>query len=217
MRRIDSSALEFMTKMLGLGGPPDPETILDDGRIDQVIDLAPVIRRSLTLAGSGGGIMYAVMENVHSAADSEISTLFPYQPGALRVLNAFTNPLPDTFDIWLIAAALQQTSGTGTVEALMTVELPDQTQAMGVDDGGTVVTQADMEFPLAFWDTLRTENLVFGQSDNGEIYKKLNMRLARSQSATSLQFYTTSSAASEYQLLLLLGVFPVGWGQDVQV
>ncbi len=210
MKKIDSQALDILTKALGLQGPGSPVTELTDGIVDQVLEVGPIIRRSRTQAQTAG-IYTAAMRNIHGAADSTTSTITPYAAGA-TAFAPYPSPMPAGFDIWLLSAAVTQLSGTGTISAALRVVIP--ATVMGISTLGGVVGAVTN---VAFWDTILTESTTFAvKGAISEPSTRIGMRLPRSAS-TSLIFATTSSAIATFDCFLVLGVFPVALGQDVIV
>lgn len=210
MKRIDSQALGMLNKALGLTGAGSQITELEDGHVDQALDVGPIVRRSRTLAGSGG-IFTARLRNTHPAADSRTAILLPYLSGTAAIA-PFPSPIPEQFDVWLLLASISQVSGTGTLSAAMTLNIPASQMAMSTVGAGTAALAA---MTLAFWDALITEDVEFGLLNGARgPLSRPGLRLPRSP-ALEIEFASTSSAAATFELLLLLGVFPVALGQDV--
>lgn len=214
MREVRSDALDAIGRALGLSGPVRGTVQFTDGILEQVIDVAPLIRRGRTQAATDG-IYTAVLQNVHAAANTQTSTVSPYDVAAADAIAPYPAPMPAGFDIWLISAYLEQDSGSGTLSAALIVNFRDQQQGWGRNQAGAAVVATGTQL-LAFWDALATQTREFGILNELGIWKKIGLRLP-ADSATDLVFSSTSSAAATFSLHLLLGVFPIGLGQDVLV
>jgi len=212
MKKINSAALESMNKALGLSGTGSPVTELTDAIVDQVIEVGPIVRRSLTQAQTGG-IYSAQIRNIHTAAESLTGSVTPYL-GGTSAKAPYPSPMPAAFDVWLLGAAVTQVSGTGTLSAALSVQYP--TSVMGLTNKGGALTTTVMN--TAHWDTVVVENTTFGVS-TGELgvpFRKIGLRLPRA-TGTLIIFGSTSSAAATFDCFMTLGVFPTALGQDVLV
>jgi len=211
MKLIDSDALGFLTKALGLTGRGSQVTELTDGVVDQALDVVPIIRRGRTL-GKSEGLFIIRMRNDHSGAASVVATLNPYALAAGAVA-PFPAPIPAQFDLWLLGASIRRTAGTGTLSAALLGIFTAEILGVSVQ-GASALAVGTTTHALAFWDAVVSENIDFAilAGDRGP-WKKLNCRLPRSVS-TQLRFATTSSATSTYDLLIWVGLFPVSLGQD---
>ncbi len=212
MKRIDSDALGILTKSLGLTGAGSPITELADGVVDQMLSIAPIVRRSRTQAQTQG-IYTGVFSNVHVASDERVSTFLPYTPAAGVSIAPYPSPVPAQFDIWLLGATVRRTAGSGTVTAALFVLYEGVQQGFGVDSAGAAVVAAS-QMPVAFWDTFRgTGSVTIAVTSGGLNIPPIGLRLPR-QPATQLLFRSSSSAALTLSCDVILGVFPVALGQD---
>jgi len=208
MISIDSDALGLINKSLGVTGRGAPVTELLDGEVNQTLDIAPIVRRSRTQAATDG-LYRCVLRNVHGAANTITSSETPYNIAVGRIA-PYPNPMPPQFDIWLLWASLLQVSGSGTLSAVLSLAVP--TQGWGIDDSGVAVVSA-LTQTIAAWDALFAVTVTIGlQQGNGPL-AKIGLRLPRDL-ATNLLFRSTSSAVATFECQFLLGVFPVGLGQD---
>jgi len=215
MKRIDSDALEVLTKALGLTGAGAPVTELADGVVDQSLDVVPIVRRSRTL-GITEGLYTAIISNIHGAANTLTTALDPYRPGAALVISPFPAEIPPQFDLWLLTATMRRQSGTGTVNATLAFQPGARDQAWGVTDAGVAVVQQDMQV-IAYWNTLVTSNTTFGYlSGTSPPLIPLGIRLPRGNTAfpPSIRFVSAASAIATYNVSLNFGLFPVSLGQD---
>jgi len=216
MKKVDSQALGTVQKALGLTGSGAPSTEFLDGTVDQVLDVASMVRRGRTLSPSAG-IFLATLQNVHGAAETLFSQWEPYQ-GGTGTRAPFPDPVPDTFDIWLLAAAVRQESGTGTFTGILTIDYPLAALGFGVDDSGAAIA-ATNAMGLVFWDSVVAQGPTVGLKEDGQPWTRIGMRIPRyvfpaTANQVSLVFNSTSSAIATFRCQLLMGLFPVGLGQD---
>lgn len=211
-KKIDSDALGVLNKSLGLSGAGSPMTELTDGIVDQVLSINEVARRGRTQAATQG-IYTGLFENVHSAADTERSSVNIYDIG-LGVIAPWPDPMPVQFDIWLLSATCSRLSGTGTVNASLGIIYGAAQQGWGRTDTGVGVV-ASPEHVVALWDSvIVVETFTFLRlEDVGGLSAQPGIRLPRSPD-TVLTFASASSAISTYRCQLVLGVFPASLGQD---
>lgn len=213
MKLIDSQALGLVTKALGLSGSGSQQTELADGVVDQALDMIPLIRRGNCLARTEGVFMFRI-RNVHTDAES-ISTAFnPYILPATGLHAPFPSPIPSQFDLWLLHANVRQIAGGGTISATLGANFPAHMMAFSIHDGAGAVTPAVTSHMFAFWDALITEGVVFATLAGSEQpTAMLGIRLPRDR-LTQLVFSTTSSLTTQFDLHLMVGLFPVALGQD---
>lgn len=196
-----------------MAGPGSGRTELEDGSLVQVIDTIPIVRRSRTITGTG--LYIGVLQNAHSVADDEQSSVDLYSNLAFR--NGLTNPIPAGYDLWLSQISLQTgDAGDLTSAQLIVVNGADQV-GMSINDTGAAFGGFAPRILLAQWDALTTHvngaAQFFGIRTNGQTDPFTpNFRVRR---GTSLEFSTTSSAAATFNCVFMFGVFPEGLGQDV--
>jgi len=215
VKTVDSQALGLVNRALGLTGAGAPLTEFLDGQVDQTLDIAALVRRGRTQAGTGG-IYIGVMENVHGAADSQQSQIVPYNV-AVGAVAPYPSPMPPGFDVWILAATIDQVSGAGTLAAALSLEpLTDNLLGWGIDESGVAATGIST-LPLAYWDSVVTVGREFGLLGGvGQPWAHIGLRLPRPPlSDVALDFDTTSSAIATFRCYILTGVFPIGLGQDV--
>lgn len=211
-QQIKGDALSAVKTALGLAAGGEQFTELNDGQVDQSLDITPMIRRGRTQAATDG-LYTAIMQNVHTDAESLVSVQSPYDLTA-GALEPYPDPMPIQFDVWLLGAMLNRVSGSGTLEAVVAMRFGATKMGWGIDDSGVAVAAANPEVILALWDALVTEGTTFGvQAGSEEPYKRIGIRLPRS-AGSDIVFRSTSSLTSTYNLNLLLGVFPMSLGQD---
>ena len=212
MRSIESGALALLDRILGLGAGGEQFAMLDDGHVSQVLDVAPVARRSLP---PQGGLFWGLLRNVHGAgATAETSTVNPYTTA--HVYSGWPSPVPEGFDVWLAGTTLEflGTYGNFTRAALdMTVHAPRQ--GFGVDQAGAAATPAAgvIRMGLCRWDeTSVFDGIYIGLQESGDMWMPLGIRIPR---GTELDFRSHATNAVTMDCGLLLGLFPAGLGQDI--
>jgi len=187
---------------------------LDDGDVSLTLDIADLTRRGL--AGIRDGWYQAVLENVHSAADDESSTIVPYTPAATA-----SAPYPTAvgldYDVYLLRAQGLRVAGAGTLdEGWLRLLLPDESIGIGIEDDGTAITAASNYTLARFTDVVAapgglSNDMLVDAAGDPSIY--IGTRLPR---GCSLNWATTSvTASATFRCLLTLGLFPVALGQDV--
>lgn len=214
MKKIDSDALGDITRALGLSGRGAPITELTDGIVDQSLNVNELVRRGRTIAGTQG-IFTAVMRNVHGAGNTLATTVSPYETPAGNTIAPWPSPMPKQFDIWLLSATVRQASGTGTLAAALYIDYAGTQQGWGETDSGGGIVSAE-RIPLAFWDALATVSNEFAVLNQLGTFARIGMRIPRPMvlGDTNLVFISVSSAIATFDCQLVLGVFPIGFGQD---
>lgn len=208
MKQLDSDALGTVNRALGISGRGAQITELLDGQVDQTIGVNDHVRRGRTQTDTKG-LWWGTIEHVHGAANS-LETAVTLGTITLTV-PPWPTPVPEAdFDIWLIGAGLTRPSGTGTIDAALYLE-PYTSQAWGTDDSDVEVNNIAI-IPLAHWDTLNTEFYTFGlNAASGRVFFPINLRC---KGDWAIRFASTSSDVITFRMAVLLGLFPVGLGQD---
>lgn len=218
MRPVNSDALDVVARALDItgSGRGAPTTEFEDGILDQVIDVLPMIRRGRT-QGRTQGLYTAVLSAVHAGADDQLASEAPYAVGT-GVIPPYPDPIPRGLELWLLTASVRRFSGSGTVNAILSVIFGGDAQGWGIDSTGSAVV-SNLEHPIAHWDAVFTTVNVFGQladDGGGSPLKKIGLRLPHPtvRTALILNFRSTSSAAMRLDCQLLMGLFPISLGQD---
>ena len=209
MKTIDSDALDEVFRALGLSGPRAPVTEFASGQLEQTINVEPLVRRGRTQALTTG-IYSAILETNHAGADTQVASVDPYNVGT-GVIAPYPDPVGRGFDVWLLAAGVRQSSGSGTLSGLLTMAYPASSQGWGVDEAGAAVV-SNAEQVVAFWDGLATVTIGFGILNQLGVQQKIGQRVPRGGSL--IVWRSTSSAAAVFLCTMLIGVFPVALGQD---
>ena len=213
-KKVDSDALGLVNRALGLSGAGAPLTEFLDGTIDQVLDVGALVRRGRTFLGTGG-IYWGTLRCIHGGAGTLTSTIEPYIV-ATGGRAPYATPVPLGFDIWILAAQVDQVSGAGTFTgALFTTT--NGLVGWGVDDMGAAI-EVSNSVPLALFDSVVTESREFGINEAGNPFIKIGMRMPRpAGNASVLTFSSTASDVATFDCYVLTGLFPIGMGQDILI
>ena len=215
-KKLDSDALGDVNRALGLTGAGSPVTELNDGIVDQVLEVNQLARRGRTAAASSG-IFTAIIQNEHAMAGMLSTQLDPFAVGSTARIAPYPDPLPLQFDLWLLSAGLRRTAGAGTVIAALFYQYSAQQQGWGINDSGAQIIESP-PYPMISWDTMIAVNTTAGRTAGVSNVGpgKIGVRLPRPPGASlaSLRFVSTPTEAATYQCQIVLGVFPIGLGQD---
>ena len=214
-QQIESQALAAIRKSLGLGGGGEQQQFLNDGSVEQVLSIGDIVRRSRTLANTAG-IHFGVLENVHGAANSKTSDVNPYNAGDSAVA-PFPSTVSDSLEVWVMHSTVVRTSGAGELTfGMLTLGLPGSNQAFGEDANGNPVTiAAGAELPIAAWDGISVSGTAIGFNTGHLPGAGRAFRIPRGLGALPvLTFLSTSSASATFQCRMLIGLFPIAFGQD---
>jgi len=212
MSVIKNPILLPLQSIIGITPTPKP-VVVDDENVSLVLPIGDIIRRARA-NGPTGGWFEGVLENVHSGADDESSSIDPYNAGADAV-PPYPRTVDPAFDIWLLGVSGQeQAAGNGLTMAIMGVNPPNHSQGWGRDDAGDPVV-ASPTIRIARFDGLDTATGITGPpmiTEQGLVYQPVNMRLPR---GCTITFESTSAGISVFRAIFLMGLFPAGLGQDV--
>jgi len=209
MMRFDGPALEPIRQALGLTGVGAQITEFPDGVADQVVDVAPFVRRGRTVANSEG-IFTAQLINTHVAAANEFATVDPYNATSPAGAG-YLNPVPQGFDVWVLGTWAYRLSGAALVDAQIGLSFPATRYAFAGN-------AAALFAPLRSYNTvLLGEATVVGTPyfrsfGDGLIQWYQAVRVPRGASI----FWSTTNAAlaAVYHAEMLIGLFPAALGQD---
>jgi len=231
-RTMNSQALVLLDRMLGLSGPGGEQyTTLDDGNVQQVLEISEVARRSLTPAGSGG--VFTMRSRVQSTSNTGLlrNRIDPYNftsqitGGLTTRVNGYPTPVPRGFDVWLIGASAWSATPVDRLDWIqLDLTMPSSMCALNqttVDNGTPIQAANDIAFnPLVRWDTVLPNDFVPGvtgvqvwATENGTTYIPLGMRLRRGTFIDTL--CEVGAANISGFTTLTIGLFPEGLGQDI--
>jgi len=219
MRPITSDALVLINRMLGMGRGGADETSLMDGKLDLALDVNPAVRRGRTI-GITEGLFFFLFENTHAGADLQSTTITPYSP-AVGAVNGWPRNVPDDLEVWLLGASVEQDTGTGTIEAGLFQFYQGAQQGIGEDEGGGAVTGSALIWLARWTGALVTLSSEHAMDPNGNPWVPIGLRIPRlsigAGAPTNLIFRSLSTAAAVFTCTAVVGLFPVGLGQDILV
>lgn len=215
MRLLKSSALSILNKAIGLAGGSgiSGETKLDDENLSQILNTNEIIRRSRSLAGSGGISFGSLQVASGAGATTETATLDPYNAG-VTATPPWPAPVPDLFDVWMIGASVFFVSGTAANfnDGLLFTTYGAGSQGLSVDEAGLTIGGVSGSIPLGNWINIEVGSFDAGERDGGGMFLSLDRRLRRGE---TINFRVDASNAVVCQCNVILGLFPVALGQDV--
>jgi len=214
MRDIDSDALSQVQRQLGISGVGTGVAMLEDDELRQVLDVGPAVRRGRADVANGGWF-WGVLVNEHAGASSLSSFINPYEPMALS-LTSFP-PLVDVsrFDIWIAGATLRLLSGaTSIADAALIIGAPLRSLAFGKTDSGAGITPSGGGFVIQSWGTkvVASDTFTYMLPEVRVPFETTNIRMPR---GSNLVFDTQSIGVSTYELSIIMGLFPIGLGNDI--
>jgi len=215
-REIDSAALTTLNRLLGIAGVGSAQTTLEDGVLQQVIDVSSVVRRSRT-PGTSTGYFLCPMLNDHAGADDEESQINPYTPGVLvNPAGGYPPVVRDGFDVWIVGATASRSAGAGDLTGgVVEIEHQSTDIGWGVTDTGAILTSSTPTCFTAFavLNTLAAGATPFAaEIGTGLLHSRAAIRVRRGQ---VIHWQTTSGGAMEALLILDIGLFPASLGQDI--
>ena len=212
---IDSQALAKINKALAIAGPGSQFVLLEDATVDQVLSVSDIVRRSRTLANTGG-IHVGVLRNIHGAAGSLVSQINPYDVATAQ--GAWLSPIPDSLEVWLLGASVVRVSGTlgFGAGAILTMGIPSANVAFGINDSGAnVPIPAGIEIVLHSWLTVMETATATAIDGAGNAWFPIGIRIPRALATdVLLTFISDAAALATWDCRLLLGLFPISFGQD---
>lgn len=216
MALIKSGMLKRIQGLIGAPGSALGPVELEDSLVTQTLPVIPELARRGLAPGTIGGWGFGLLENVHSGADGESSSIDPYNAGASAILG-YPAVVPLEFDVWFLGATMVRSSGAGGLTlASVGINPVDSQQMWAQDDAGDPVAGSSPAMRLGLWDALSTGISVgvdFGITEAGQPYIPINLRVPRG--GCIIQFQTEAAAAAEFQMMALMGLFPAALGQDV--
>lgn len=219
MKKLDSRVLSYVNRVLGISGGAGAAVDVDDGNLQQVFDVGPLIRRGRVPAS---GIFSTAILNTHSAAAASFAsgTIAPYDKAG----SLWPNGVPLDFDVWLIAftAQLGAVGGNFTAGRLQ-VNFPagqglniaaPVTQVSATS--AAVAATSQLSIILAEYNAELSLGANLGTTltaPANSLRAVIPMRLPRD---CTIQWSTQTSAlgASTYRMEMVLGLAAAGLGQD---
>jgi len=221
MIEIDGPTLQLIQTVIGKtrAGSQVGGTMIDDGDVTQTLPIVPeIVRRSGTPIDSGGWYV-GLLRNEHAAASTEQNIFDPYLPGAAAVNGGYPAVVPLDLELWILTASIIRSDGAGTLTSGMlrygSGGTPRNLGWAELDDG-TGIPATTTSPILGLWESLNTGNILdlgieVGSGIAGPI--KIGQRMRR---GLVLVFDTiVAGAAADIDLVLSLGLFPTGMGQDI--
>jgi len=210
---IDSQALLLVDEVLGVAGGKAASTELDDGRLDQVLNVNDIIRRSRSVQD---GIFWGLWRNIHAAAGEVSSNINPYTTPSDTNTTGWETPIPRKLEVWVLGATVSRSSGAGGLdEALLELRMTAVQQAFGEDSAGAAIAGQNANMALARWDViseLTTRDVAL--TETGAPFARIGLRVPR---RSTIRFTSDAAAAANFDLQVLLGLFPRALGQDIAV
>jgi len=211
MKAVDSDVLSGVIPNLGLTGGSQ-ETQFDDENLSQFYDVGRDVRRARAPAPAW---WYGILQNTHSAADAETSTIDPYTVGPVISGHQEWDSISQLFDVWIISLQVIRLSGAGVPTCFAGVNPTVTNLAWGKDDGANVVG-THHPYVIGRWTGVDADVTGYVHDPcitaEGNTVIRVNQRFPR---GASLEFSTVADAACVLQLITVLGLFPAGLGQDI--
>ena len=215
MKKVNAQALGDVNRALGLTGAGSPSTEFSDGILDQVVDVGPLIRRGNTLAQTQG-VFTGVLVNDHTGAGTLSTTADVYELGNALVTAPYPPTIPRGLELWLIGASCQQVTGSGTFSGALYLNVDDVLEGFHINNSGTSPGTVSSPMAIAYWDAIKTVTNSFGIQEDGKPFAPIGLRLPRTNApGTTVIWRSTASAVTRFECLLLMGLFPIGMGQDI--
>lgn len=203
MREVSSQVLGEVATTLQLAGRGTQITQFEDGILQQVLDIGPLVRRGGALAGTDGmfGFQFAT---THGGAGTQSFAFDPYTqtPGT-----SITNPWPvesamQLYDAWAVGPF----NITATATGVTTHARLDLVYAAARSKG---VIGASGRQMIGFWSADGPSGFLAGA--NGDVLFKGVYRIPR---GASLTLTTIATAAVGYSCKGAIALMPAGLGQD---
>jgi len=203
---VDSQALQRVSKILQLSTAGAEETLFIDERLEQVVDVSPMIRRGLTLAATEG-LYSANIRNTHGGSQGNVSTVLDVYNLGGSARPPFPTSIPLDLDLWLTGFNAEVVSGSGQfASGFLDLNIPTVNQAFGTVTTNITLAGYNSEPSLA-----GTNFLGFGATV--PLWTSARVRILR---GATIRWHTRNTGANSpvFQVNLLLGLFPASLGQD---
>lgn len=210
-KRIDSDVLALTNRMLRLAGTDHGETELDTDQVIQVLDVAPVIRRSLALPG-WDGVIWCYLMNQHTDVETLDTSIDPYNvtTGAIA---PYPVPVPPDLEFYILTAAVRRSAGAGVLTSGGLFLGPAATQqAWGLRDDGSALVSNNVACVARFTSIVDVGGRGCGATTDGDTEVAIGRRIPR---GSDVRFTSTSASTADFQLIMMCALLPLGFGQDV--
>jgi len=213
MREVDSSALRLVAQALGIGNPHTVvgEVLFDDGVLQQVLNVMPLVRRAGTLAPTTG-IYASDFDQAHVAAGALLTTFDPYAPASPGA--GWPSPVPLGFDAWLLSVQLAAVVGdhSTTNASRATILIPGTHRAFG----DAAPTNYSCEYSAHLGEIIvggAGTSCYIGIVGSGLVTQRRAVRIPRG-ATIQLQSISAAVGAATMTWQLFWGLFPSALGQD---
>lgn len=209
-KEIDSAALTELNQVLGLAGSGGaPRTELEDGAVNLVLEILPIVRRSRAIPPSEG-IFPILFLFTHAAANDQIRSIDPYAPGT-NAYPPYPGTVPDGFDYWVTGCGGRVSLAANFTNCVFATIVNGSNVGIGLDQVGNMLGVGARYMPLASFND--AANL--GGSDyltsEGLAYQHIGRRIRRGD---LLSFASTSSGVLDIYFMVMGCLLPSGLGQD---
>jgi len=215
VRDIDSDALSQVQRQLGISGIGSGVAVLEDDELRQVLDVGAAVRRGRADVANGGWF-WGVLVNDHLGAGALTSFINPYEADGFELTSYPATIDVSRFDLWIIGASLRVSAGALTItRASMFFGAPLRSLAFGKDDMGAAVAPSGGGFAIAGWANQVFDDTTLdwvGRRAGPAAFQPINLRMPR---GSNLVFDSKSPDISTYELSIMMGLFPIGLGNDV--
>jgi hypothetical protein len=206
--RFIGPALSGAREALGLDGAGSQVTEFPDGIAEQVVDMSRLIRRGVTYAGSEG-LFSANMGNVHAGVGTINLDVDPYAPVGVTLGAGWPAVIPPGMDVWVLSAAMIMTAAVSTTSGVLTINYP--VTKLGFATLSSVMGQQVYTSIQAVSGEVTIGTQVSARDIQGAYCKFIGVRVPR---GTTLRFSSVATGAVTHYMILHLGLFAAGLGQD---
>lgn len=200
MQRIDDQVLQSVSKALRLPlSGAAPLTFFDDGHLQQVLDVTGLLRRGGVL-GPTGGLWACGLTNTHAIADTQSQNFDPF--AVATPLNGFPSPIPDFLDLWIITPLITLNADVAGT-AFFGVQWPASRVGFGISSHSEPLVVISGSAVIA-------GTRIGTPTTAGPV----TARAYRVPRGATLRFDSTSTGAGAMVARFIVGLFPIGLGQD---
>lgn len=191
---------------------------LDDAVVQQTLDMVPFVRRGGAIQAFDG-IFTGTIENDHvgPGATSVTTDIDPYNAGG-SAFAPFPAEVSREFDVWILGGSAVVSAGAQSItDGFMALISP--VAANGFATGGSQISflqllqTFDNVFVFGTGQAFLAKAASLEPSDSGTILAT-SIPALRVPRGYQIRFSTTAPGVSTYIAQMLIGLFPVGLGQD---